>query len=377
MIVNRQARQEATISPDSSSRIARWTREHALALTVIAGFLLFSTLALRAGSMDGYRFNRIIRIGHPFAGPGVLLPGQTHEAGQGYDGQFYFYIAQDPFLRDPRTVPALDNSLRYRRILYPFLAWVATLGHAAWLPIALVLVNIAACTATVAAVALSARRSGSSPWLALVVAIYPGLWIPLLLDLTEPVQDAFVTWGMLTESAGLVFLAAMAKETAAVVQLTEMARSLIARRWRTGLRHAFFLGIYLAWAGMVFLLVHARDSTQSGELFKPPFAAFRLLAQGPAHDLFLVPAILICVLSIVRMIWVRDGPTLGAAAYAVIGLSAGSLTWNDPLGYFRVIGVAGILTVMSWARHRDIAGASVALAMLVSGALGLALTLSG
>jgi hypothetical protein len=47
----------------------------------------------------------------------------------GYDGQFYHFIAHDPFLRHD-TAPYVDNPrLRWRRILVPALAWLAALGQ--------------------------------------------------------------------------------------------------------------------------------------------------------------------------------------------------------------------------------------------------------
>jgi hypothetical protein len=47
----------------------------------------------------------------------------------GYDGQFYHFIAHDPWMRHG-TAPYVDNPrLRWRRILVPALAWLAALGQ--------------------------------------------------------------------------------------------------------------------------------------------------------------------------------------------------------------------------------------------------------
>jgi hypothetical protein len=62
-------------------------------------------------------------------------PGIDHEEvyrfrGQpGYDGQFYHFIAHDPWLRHG-SAPYVDNPrLRWRRILVPAMAWLCALGQ--------------------------------------------------------------------------------------------------------------------------------------------------------------------------------------------------------------------------------------------------------
>jgi hypothetical protein len=48
---------------------------------------------------------------------------------QGYDGQFYHFIAHDPWMRHG-SAPFVDNPrLRWRRILVPALAWLGALGQ--------------------------------------------------------------------------------------------------------------------------------------------------------------------------------------------------------------------------------------------------------
>ncbi len=338
----------------------------ALVLCVLISLALFAVLAIRVGAADGFTYLRAINVGRVYAEPSLLLPGQPLSSKYGTDGQFYFYIAQDPFLRNHRTAPTLDNSLRYRRILYPLLAWALSLGQPAWVPYSLMLLNVAACTGVVGACALAARRAGRSPYAALIVAIFPGLWIPLLRDLTEPLQLCLAAWAMLIDSAGLLFLSSLAKETTAIVQLGEAVRNLARRRLLPAGRHLFFLGVLGVWALLAFRFVHAHESTLGGHLLDPPGAPFLELLRAtalPARYLFLVPAVMLCLLSVVRLVWVRDRYALGAALYAAVGLAAGTDTWNDPLAYYRVIALSGVLVFMSWVSARDRAGA-VALGLM-------------
>jgi hypothetical protein len=107
----------------------------------------------------------------------------------GYDGQFVLYIALDP----AHARYYMDNAAyRYTRILYPMLArWIA-LGTASLIPYALVLINLLAVGGGTLAVAAWLKRKKLSPWFALLYGLYPGLFISIQSDLTEPLSYALV-----------------------------------------------------------------------------------------------------------------------------------------------------------------------------------------
>lgn len=326
---------------------------------VAAAFLFFLLVAFRAGQGDGFRYYHAIQVGEYFARPALLLPGQTAQPGVGYDGQFYFFIAQDPLLRNPVIAPALDNSLRYRRILYPLLAWALSLGQRRWLPYVLIAINVIACTAAVAACAVAAARAGRSPWLALAFAVYPGLWIPLALDLTEPLQLALLAWGMLSGSAVLLLLSGLAKETTAAIQGLEMLRLAARLDYRGAARHLAALVLLAVWSLLVWKLVHAHESTLGGHLLDPPgapFLEFVKLLEEPVRAVFEGAAVLICLLAVARLSWARDRFAVAAAVYALVGLAAGVDTWADPTAYFRVIAGVPLLAFLSWVSAGDRAG---------------------
>lgn len=332
----------------------------AVAPTLVA-LAFFAAIAVRLGSADGFRYYQPIHVGEAFANPALLLAGQQPRDRYGYDGQFCFFIAQDPFLRNPEIAPSLDNSLRYRRILYPLLAWLVTFGQRAWLPWALVLINVAAATAAIAGLAECARRRGRSPWLALPVALYPGLWLPILLDLTEPLQLALLAWAIVLDgSATLLLLSALAKETTAAVQVMELIRRAWARQWALAGRHAVALALLAGWALLVWKTVPAHESTLGGHLLDPPGAPLIALATAPGWGrlLLVATAVGICLLAIVRLVWARDPAAWAGAVYAAVGLAAGIDTWADPQAYFRVIAGAVVLVFLSWTAARDRAGAA-------------------
>lgn len=314
----------------------------------------------------------MIAAGSDYANPGVLLPGQPVLHGRGYDGQFYFYIAQDPLLRSPATRAALDNTFRVRRILYPLLAWALSLGQRPALPYLLALVNLLAATGLVAVAARRAAAAGRGPWSVLLLAVYPGVWIPLLLDLTEPLQLLLLALGVVLASAPALFLAALAKETAGIALATEAARHAAARRWRPAAAHAALAALFVAWALFIHAAVSGVSHNDLGAFFlDPPGAPFRLLAGGGLPAVVLLPAVAVSVLAVARLAVSRDAATLAAAGYALLALGAGNDTWLDPAAYFRVTAGALVLTYLGWTATGDRLG----LAALLTGAAAAALAL--
>ena len=79
----------------------------------------------------GDNWTAIYYTGAYTAAPPVAAGEEIYRfAGAGYDGQFYHFIAHDPWV-GAATKPFVDNPrLRWRRILVPGLAWAVALGQA-------------------------------------------------------------------------------------------------------------------------------------------------------------------------------------------------------------------------------------------------------
>jgi len=316
-------------------------------------------------------------VGSDWARPGVLLPGMRPQPGNGYDGQFYFYLAQDPFLTRPDTARSLDNTFRVRRIAYPLLGWALSAGRRQAVPYVLIGINVAAATALVGLAAAEAARRGRRPWWALCLALYAGVWIPVLLALTEPLQLALLAAGMTAGSAGLLLLAALAKATAGVALATEAARAALGRDWPRAARHATAAALLLAWALAVFGLVQGPRFDELGPHFlQPPGAPFRQLLGAPARALIELPALLLCLAALARLVRSRDGAALAAAAYAVLALGAGDDTWLDPAAYYRVTAGVLVLSFLSWCRSGDRLGSATLALAALSGLFEASLLLS-
>jgi hypothetical protein len=164
----------------------------------------------------------------------------------GYDGQFYYRLALDPFdwARTAYGI-TMDQSYRYTRIGYPFLAWLVSFGQHQLVPYVLVLINLVGVAAMAVLGGMFARDSGRHALWGLAFAAYFGLVISVGRDTAEPVAEACMLGGLLAYrrsryllAAGLFAFGAITRETIlfapaaiAVVRLVQMVR----RRARPGL----------------------------------------------------------------------------------------------------------------------------------------------
>lgn len=118
---------------------------------------------------------------------------------RGYDGQFFLYIALDP---DGASDYLDQAAYRYSRIVYPALARAAVLGNERAIPAALLMVNLLAVIAAAAALARFLQRRNISPWFALVFSLYPGLFLAVTRDLSEPLAYSLVAVALLVFDRG-------------------------------------------------------------------------------------------------------------------------------------------------------------------------------
>ncbi|MGZ4401062.1 MAG: hypothetical protein ACXVYM_09345, partial [Gaiellaceae bacterium] len=187
--------------------------------------------ALAAGLVAAHGVDSLPNVGRALAthrGISPAIDSHLDVRGRGYDGQFFLAIALDPArARHYVDVP----QYRYSHILYPMLARAVALGREAWIPAALILVNLIAVGAGTFCVATLLARSALPPALAALYFLFPGLLTAFAEDLSEPLAYGLAALGLLllagrrspsrVAAAAAVFaLAGLARETTLLIAVT-------------------------------------------------------------------------------------------------------------------------------------------------------------
>lgn len=225
--------------------------------------------------------SRFVGASPPWTDP-AARPAGLAIAEQGYDGQFYYRLALDPFTDQPtdRGITFDRPAYRQQRILYPLLAWVASGGDERRAPLALVLVNVAAMFAIGWVGGVIAKSAGRHALWGVLFAAYPGFVVSLTNDLTEIVAAALVlgALGLLRSRRDALAVlglagAALARETTLLLAVAvALARGVAAPRGpRSWLPFALPLLLLLAWQAVLGVRWGAVPAGQSGEAFDPPF----------------------------------------------------------------------------------------------------------
>ncbi|MFA6381896.1 MAG: hypothetical protein WCX08_01350 [Candidatus Buchananbacteria bacterium] len=140
----------------------------------------------------------------------------------GYDGQFYYRLALNPFTNKQTDYGiTLDQpALRQQRILYPLLAWLISLGNPNVAPLTMIIVNIASFFGLIC-LAIKLTKDNNQPlWLSIILPLYPAFLITLSRDLTELLSSFLLILGYLLFNKNkyyfstIIFtLAALTRET--------------------------------------------------------------------------------------------------------------------------------------------------------------------
>ena len=164
-------------------------------LIAIPAATLFVVLRWRVAAHE--KLGNFVVAGSRYASSTRVPSDLPVGTGSGYDGQFYYRLALDPFdLARTAFGIRLDSFSRVERMGYPFLAWLVARGQHASVPLALVVVNVIACGIVALAGGLLARSAGRHALWGLVFAGYWGYLWTLGRDLTELTAAAFLLLGL-------------------------------------------------------------------------------------------------------------------------------------------------------------------------------------
>jgi hypothetical protein len=146
-----------------------------------------------------------------YSHPAQMFPKIGHVPNTGYDGQFYYRFALNPFDWHATAYGiTVDHNYRYTRIGYSLVAYIISLGgHGRLLPTVLVVINLI-CVGLMAWLgAKFARESGRHALWGLLFVAYCGLAISVGRDTSEPLADACMLGGLLAYRHSRYVLAAL------------------------------------------------------------------------------------------------------------------------------------------------------------------------
>ena len=250
----------------SLSLSRRLDRQAITLLITAAVYLLF--ICFRLG-LHGFDPSFFITAGDRFCDPD-LVPEKLIilKNSDGYDGQFYYRLALDPFTSKVSDFGVrLDTPpYRHQRILYPFIVWLGSFGHAGYVPFLMIAVNfVALCLIGWVGGAYAQSMNRHALW-GLVFPLYPGFVLALARNLTEILEISLLMGCLLfvrkdRQLLASIFLtlAIFAKETALLMTVGIFFSYLFSKKrgMNSNQLKWYLFGIpvfsYCAWQYLLFL----------------------------------------------------------------------------------------------------------------------------
>lgn len=178
--------------------LARLNHPAAASAIALVGWLAF-VLARWQVWANGHITLFIMSGVKDYSHPSQMTPRISHVPSQGYDGQFYYRFARNPFNWNPTAYGiTVDHNYRYTRIGYSLVAWIVSLGgNARLLPTVLVVLNLVFVAVMGYLGAKLATEHGRHALWGLAFVAYFGLVISVGRNTSEPLADACMLAGIL------------------------------------------------------------------------------------------------------------------------------------------------------------------------------------
>jgi len=316
---------------------------------------------------DG-NFSGFLNISRKFLGRNYVL-GEHPEIrrdlikveGNGYDGQFFYFITWDPLMKLYLFAPGADRIVddpvfRYRRIAYPVLTKIFSLNQPYLFPTVMMILLIAGgtiCSFFIARVALNYSGGRAALPAGILAILIPGIWFSLSVATPEPLAAAFLAAGFfltlqkryipaaiffalaaLTRESTILFIVAIAifeflKDKKLRVPLILMASIFPYFMWR--LYVAITLSAMRGWKGFFF------EPGNVGVPFAGVIQAYQQIMNGKYIAPVTVPAIvlpIVLVFMLLVFIFVyrktKHSMAIIGAMYAFLALSLSyKKVWTD------------------------------------------------
>lgn len=239
----------------------------------VIAIIIFLFYFLLSGAIlfkNNFNFSNFILLGDKFAAREFVSKKIIIlENSYGYDGQFYYRLALDPFTREISDFGiTLDQpTLRHQRILYPFASWLISFGNKDIVPIAMFAINVLSLLGLIILTIKLVNVHGQPMWLAVLVPLYPAFLISITRDLTEILSTFLLISGYFLFiknkkylATTLLSFAVLARETTLIFPVIIALFSLflfIKNKNKDDLINTFLflipLGFYFIWQVVLYL----------------------------------------------------------------------------------------------------------------------------
>lgn len=272
------------------------------------------------------------------------------DMGDGYDGQFNYRFAINPFSNAPvyHGISIDRPAYRYQRIFYPFLTWTFTGGNTALIPFVFVLINLISICALTALAAIYALEQGRNSHWSLALGLYLGFLLSYALNLGHSLEIVllFAAFFLVKRkdvwAAVLLTCAVLTRETA-VLLCGAILISAFFERWRRWYLYMAPIGVFAAWQLFLLWFWRAVPSLTKGEGLVFPFSGFfsAFTASWARGDTFgTVLLVLVLAFGASVLFSLRRSPAplyikLGWLAYSGMALMMSFDVWAKFNGYLR------------------------------------------
>jgi hypothetical protein len=337
-------------------------------LITAAVFLVFIVGRLYQSRFDASSF---VVAGDHYCDPTSVPPGLTVlKNSAGFDGQFYYRLALNPFTTQLTEfgITLEEPPYRHQRILYPLLAYLFSFRSPKFLPAVLILINfLVLCLMGWLGGCYAQTLKQHALW-GIFLPLYPGFLLTLSRDTVEILEAAILLGSFLllrrrrtVLATAIVVLAVLTKETTILIVVAGALVSLVAR-WRKQSEVsvpwyyiAFPIAVFALWQFVQFRIwgefpVLASGNNNLALPFVGPARAFldaaifqRPLQIRKSAELVFLLGFGVTVVSQLRSTNATRHEVFSWLLITVLVISLGAGVWIEDWSFVRVLSVFYIL----------------------------------
>lgn len=343
-------------------------------LILLTVYAIYSSIITQYKKKFGENISSFICMGTEFMEPAEMPQGMFYfEQSRGYDGQFFYFIANDPFIKGDMYKRIDVPAYRYQRILYPLLAHLAANGNVQRIPKMLVRINLYAILLGTLFIILMLMDQKLNPWYALFYPLLSGLLLTLLRDLAGPVTMACTVGGFYfyhhkryVISMILISAAILSREIMiALIPVLIIDSLFLKKQTKIAVMSTLPLIPFAIWQWYIFFKLHI-PSWYGGRrnLGRPLTAMISHLRETVTTPdktweertilvLFVTVTFLGLTLAIREVVRARNVTSLSFLGYSIMPFIMTSTIWIEPWSYCRVFLPSAVLMLLGFMQSKD------------------------